>query len=253
MAQVNAKLQMPTYTDDFGNTYENVTFKIGNGANVEGFDYTNRSTTIICPPAALFSPRKLRATFNTGASHFYPVPTQEKIKAYINNLLGKGALCIDLIGEDWNLITERAIGAATYKDTPYTDIPKSGLKEVGTYRYNSDVLASVITLGYRFEQTPPTLLDAQKACLENISPSKGICSGAPIGIKPRRFTIMALSQNEGDQTATAKVVRQVPISSKVVQEIKDCGKKAALAAYCLAYNGETIRNVHNLVEAPPAG
>jgi hypothetical protein len=253
MAQINAKLQMPSYTDDFGNTYENIPFKIGNGANVEGFGYTNRPNTIICSPAQLFTPRRLRATFNTGSSHTYPVPTQDDIKTYINLLTEKGALCIDLIGEEWNLITEKAIGAATYKTTPYTDIAKSGVKEVGTYTYTSDVLASAITLGYRFESTPTSLLDAQKGCLENISKSKGICSGSGIGIKPRRFTIMALSQNDGDDDATAKVMRQVPVSAKAAAQVKACGVKAAPASYCLAYDGETIRNVHNLVEAAPAG
>lgn len=253
MARVKTGWRLATYTDDFGNDYNDLSFKFGNDvpdALLQGLGLT-QGTLLPCSGSVPFQPRYLQVTFDGGSVHRFPVATRDRIEAAVTvlrnfNQSGFRTVCINLEGEKWNLITSRAFPATTpsFRSNPYTNIQDRGLKENVRFEYDSDVLGNLIQLSVQVEVAPNDLNTCQKSCLQNPQTAIGICGGSGLGISPRKFTIQALGSNGG---ITSRVIRQVKVSNSQSQDIRGCITNIAPCAYCLSYKGESIRNLHNLI------
>lgn len=251
MAQVNATLTVPLYTDDFGFTYTNFNFKIGNGAPIpESFGYQPRPDTVICQSRNV-KMRVLKAYFEDGTVHEYPVNLRSNIEVFATALKSTTpkAVCVELIGEKWSIVPKSVYGDGVPKAAPYTDIAKSAVKESGTFSYSSDISGlGQLDIRYAAETTPAALLAAQKACLVSPKPkAKSVCSGSALGIEARKFIGKALSTNEGDTTPQNTVIRDVKIGYVEADQVKTCAAAAITAFYCMGYKGESIRDVLQLI------
>lgn len=271
MALVDTRWMVGEYTDDFGNKYKNIFFKIQPGAPHMPVYYSARPTNLICGGNIPFRMRYLEARFNDGRTLRYPVPNTGLIdnitKSLKPSLLdetipGEGAdeaACINLVGEEWPNVPASVLGVTlNFKTSPYTNIPSRGTKETGTYTYLSDIPGvGKFTLTYRIEKDPNDLNQCQKEGLAEIKETVGICSGGALGIKPRHFIINALADNSnanltGDKKIR-KVIRNVNVSGydqnilpgaklppQVAQAIDKC-------SYCFGWKGESVRNIQNII------
>lgn len=255
MALVNTDYVIREYTDDFGGKWTNLPIKIQQGAPRLDVIYEDRPSSLTCGGSIPFKPRRLRVTFNNGRTLLYPVGKTADIisvaqilkpSLLANAIPGLGddeAVCIELIGEEWNVLTPSAVGNLTYRTSAYTDIPERGIKEVGFYDYESDVVSgSTITLGYRIEKEPSSLLACQKEGMDNPKAEKGICSGSSLGITPRRLILQALATAGGK---TRSVVRQVPTSDR--GSLRSTAQGASNCAFCFGYEGESIKELSRFV------
>lgn len=255
MATVNNYYMLASYTTDFGVDIKNINTKFGNDITRDlllCLGYENRAVASLCPVTARFTPRHLEAIFPNGAKHKFIIDTSDgdAFTKFVKCLIDAQAVCINLIGEKYRLLTEKDIGKVDYKTTPYTDIPNKASKKTYRYTYSSDVLKTEITLATPIETLPTTLNEAQTACLGTTKTDKGICSGAGLGITPRRFVIQAINEKviPGiDGKKYGDVSRYAPVALRSPQDLKDCAKKIATAAYCLGYEGESIKNIQDLI------
>lgn len=256
MATVNSLYELGSYTDDFGIVYPHVPVKFGNDvdeATLNQLGYTLRLEKTPCSasPRSGFTLRHFVATFESGAKHKFPFDASNPgaYTTFYNGLIAVGAICIDLVGESHRILTQKELGQAlTYKNTPYTDIPARADKTSYTYNYSSSILTNAISLTTPIETLPTALNTAQTGCLGQTSTEKGICSGSRLGIKPRHFIIEALSKaTVAGVTSSGKVSRKAITVSGTPADLKACAVKLASAAYCLGYQGESIKNVQNLL------
>lgn len=280
MARISTQYMMEEYIDDFGNKYRNIPFKIQPNApkvGAEEMPYVERPDSLSCGGGIPFTTRRLLVTFNDGRKLTYPVPKLSDLLIMIRQLKpslvdkdiigigGDEAACIDLIGEKWNLVPPSVLGASlSFKTTPYIDIPIRGTKETGTYSYKSDFPSlGKIQLGYRIENQQAMLLKCQKEGMAEISTAKGICQGKALGVKPRHFIINAIAQTGNDAVLIpdnlevgitySKVIRNVIVSGydpNILPGAKtpvEVAKVIDKCAYCLGWEGESIKGIHNLV------
>lgn len=253
MASVNFQRMIGTYTDDFGNSYPNLNVKFG--ANVPNAViqqlYAARTAEVNCGAVKLFNPRSLVAIFQNGTTHKFPLATRNTadIEEAVILLKDNNAACIDLEGESWSLVPSTFFSGANFRSTPWTDIPDAKVQQSVAFDYTPDIQASgTIRLTTTIETNPTALNACQKSGLT--SPEViggGICSGRSLGITPRRFKIQALSTRSGDPAGTERrVARQAIISVKGGSEIKGKITGIAPCAYCVGYEGESVKNVHLL-------
>ena len=254
MALFNVSKMIATYTNDFGGTANDLPIKLTTEAPVPNGFYDDRPSDISCGAVTrLFVPRRLIAKFDFGV-HEYPVDAIGNIPARVDALKTAGARCIDLVGERWTNVPGTLINSPTFKSTPYpieaTDgtgvtnsnaVNGSGDKEVGDYQYNSDLAAlGTISLRYNIEKAPSDILTAVKTCLTNpVESEAAFCSAASLGVKPRYFTLKAAV---GTQNTLA---RQAKVSSAA--DLATCGGNLGAVAYCLGYQGESIKNIDALL------
>lgn len=261
MALVNTDFVIREYTDDFGGKWTNLPIKIQQGAPKIDVIYEDRPSSLTCGGSIPFKPRRLRVTFNDGRTLLYPVSKPSDIitvaqilkPSLLDNAIpGLGAdeaVCVALLGEEWTTLTPSAVGNLTYRKTAYTDIPERGIKESGFYNYTSDVVSGgSISLGYRIEKEPSSLLACQKEGMDDPRAEKGICSGAALGITPRRLILQALATAGGK---TRSVIRQIPTSAR--GQLKSTAQAAADCAYCYGYKGESIAELSRFVGSTIAG
>lgn len=251
MAQVNASYQLAEYVSDFGGEFPSVPLKFGNNVEISlltDLGYSLRPDGQACGSTGFFDLRFLRATFGTGEVHQFPV-NRDSIVTAKTTLVAAGAVCIDLVGEKHTILTPKDVGELTYSaDAAYLDIPKRGKKKTYVYKYNSDVLTAEIDLNVAVEIEPEALNTAQTSCLGETSDIGAICSGAGLGIKPRHLILFHRSINQvGTVSVPAKVVRNINISLKEASDIISCAEGAASAALCFGYQGESIKNLENLI------
>ncbi|PSF30585.1 hypothetical protein C7H19_23680 [Aphanothece hegewaldii CCALA 016] len=258
MALVNASLQVSVYTDDFGNTYENVPIKFGDTVDakvITTMGYTARAGGVICSGNLPFAMRHLVAVFADGSTNMLPVAKRSDIPDLVGRLIGlkavnnspKAAVCVSLVGEKWNLLTAKVYGNAEFKTTAYDNIPSSGKKTSYRFTYNSDVLSGNVQLSTAIEIAPSDLHDCQKAGLGTVETGAGICSGASLGLKGRHYVIQALAKKSGETEAKRRVTRQAIVAAQSAVNIKAVIASIDGCAFCLGYMGESVVNVHNLV------
>lgn len=253
MALVNATRMLPTYTDDFGNEYTNLNVKFGDDAPTEVINdlYSPRNAVISCAATSLFSPRALIATFSNGTIHRFPLGSRitADIEEAVLLLKENDAVCVDLEGESWNLVPQTFF-TVTFRTTPFTDIPSSKVQESISFDYAPDIQASGnVRLSTRIETNPTSLNGCQKSALDDVQvEGGGICSGKSLGISPRKYIIQAIARKTGEGTGTKprKVRRNAIVSAKAAATVKSQIDGIAPCAYCVAYQGESVKNVHLL-------
>jgi hypothetical protein len=253
MALVNATRMLPSYTDDLGNEYTNLNVKFGDDAPTEVIDdlYSPRDAVISCAATSLFSPRALIATFTNGTIHRFPLGSRATadIEEAVLLLKENNAVCIDLEGESWSLVPQTFF-TASFRTTPFTDIPSSKVQESISFDYTPDIQASgSVRLSTRMETNPTSLNGCQKSALEDVQvEGGGICSGKSLGISPRKYIIQAIARKTGEATGTKprKVRRNAIVSAKEAATIKSQIDGIAPCAYCVGYQGESVKNIHLL-------
>lgn len=254
MALVNARRMIGTYEDDFGNEYPNLNVKFGDDVPDPVIQdlYAVRTNEVNCGATGLFTPRALIATFNTGVIHRFPLASRDNadLEEAVNLLKDNNAVCIDLEGEKWNLVPQTFFSGTNFRTDPFTDIPSQKVQESVSYDYTPDIQASgTIRLSTRVEKTPTALNACQKSGLDDAQvQGGGICAGGGLGISPRRYIIQALATKTGDpvDAKPRRVVRNAIISDKVAANIKTAITGIAPCAYCVGYQGESVKNVHLL-------
>ena len=258
MALVNATRMIGTYTDDFGNEYPNLNVKFGDDVPAPVIQnlYATRTNEVNCGATGLFTPRALIATFNTGVIHRFPLASRDNadLEEAITLLKDNNAACIDLEGEKWNLVPQTFFTGTTFRTTPFTDIPSQKVQESISYDYAPDIQASGnVRLSTRIEKTPTALNACQKSALDDAQvQGGGICAGGGLGISPRKYIIQAIATKTGDPAGAKprRVTRYAIVSTKVAAEIKTAIDEIAPCAYCVGYQGESVKNVHLLFATP---
>ena len=253
MALVNATRMVPTYTDDLGNVYTNLNVKFGDDVPTEVIDdlYSPRDAVISCAATSLFSPRALIATFTNGTIHRFPLGSRATadIQEAVLLLKTNDAVCIDLEGESWSLVPQTFF-TASFRTSPFTDIPSSKVQESISFDYTPDIQASgTVRLSTRIETNPSSLNECQKSALDDVEvEGGGICSGKSLGISPRKYIIQAIARKtgEGADVKPRKVKRNAIVSAKEAATIKSQIGGIAPCAYCVGYQGESVKNIHLL-------
>jgi hypothetical protein len=253
MALVNATRMLPSYTDDFGNQYTNLNVKFGDDAPVDVIEdlYSVRNAVISCAATSLFSPRALIATFTDGTIHRFPLGSRATadIEEAVLLLKTNDAVCIDLEGESWSLVPQTFF-TASFRTTPFTDIPSSKVQESISFDYTPDIQASgTVRLSTRIETNPTSLNECQKSALDDVEvQGGGICSGKSLGISPRKYIIQAIARKSGEGAGTKprRVIRNAFVSAKAAATIKSQIDGIAPCANCVGYQGESVKNIHLL-------
>ncbi|NJM00462.1 MAG: hypothetical protein HC924_17510 [Synechococcaceae cyanobacterium SM2_3_2] len=235
-----ASLQMPTYTDDFGNTYDNVGFKIKNEySDSINLGYQERSTSVCSSISGLFKPRALVATFNFNGNAQtirFPVPSPDQIESALNQLRN-AAVCVDLVGEEWTLLPPSRFNYNPSQQE-YT-LGQDGNKVSGSFGYSSDILGA-IRAPFAVEQNPTQISSVilNDTCmsdrLENVA-----CTLRIEGFKARRLILTARNRNGGS------IVRIAPQTGR--STLQRCVTTQGAVAACVGYQGESVRNLQILV------
>ena len=105
-------LIVPQYTDEFGNTYENLTFKVGVNPNIVLSNPINGGTNPPrCSNKTYFSMRKAIIYFTDGTSMEVPIPSLEDVPAAITAYKTNDNIeCVALKGERWRVIPPAVLG-----------------------------------------------------------------------------------------------------------------------------------------------
>ncbi|MCA2652893.1 hypothetical protein [Microcystis sp. M061S2] len=258
MALVRSDRMIGTYTDDFGTEYPNLNVKFGDdvpNAVVQQL-YATRTDEVNCGAVGLFVPRALIATFTNGNIHRFPLASRETadIEEAVLLLKSNNAACIDLEGESWNLVPQTFFAGATFRTSPFTDIPSAKVQESVSFDYTPDIQASGnVRLSTRIETAPTALNACQKSALSDVEvQGGGICSGRSLGISPRKYIIQAVARKSGETAASKprRVSRNAIVSDKSAATIKSQIDGIAPCAYCVGYRGESVKNVHLLFNEP---
>lgn len=230
--------QIDTYTDDLGRAVPNYRFKIREDKlPVSGF---NAAPDGIClGGSGVFKHRHLLAEYPDGSAIQYPVANFLTLAAQLAVIIGDGANCVHLVGESWSFIPPNLLGGAAPTRTEYPEQPDGKTQiETGTFEYTSDVLGAV-TARYKMETDPDAIFQAVKGCLAN--PIAGTTPCTITGqIQPRSAVVIA-NRVGGKQYArkTSPQGRGAPII--------DCGTALLGVGLCVRYQGESVRNIQNIV------
>jgi hypothetical protein len=106
-----------------------------------------------------------------------------------------------------------------------------------------------VRLSTRIETNPSSLNGCQKSALDDVEvEGGGICSGKSLGISPRKYIIQAIARKtgEGADVKPRKVKRNAIVSAKEAATIKSQIGGIAPCAYCVGYQGESVKNIHLL-------
>ena len=244
MGNINTGFAIKKYVDDFGNEYNNVTFKYEDSddfediAKLSGFAFIKRPSQIICGNTSLFDLRKAIVTFNSGKSTEVPIPELKFVPAIIANLLKVDTVaCVALDGEGWSYVPPAKV------KLKQSNFATTGIKvenKPNRPRYEFTVSLdndtdSFITVR-NFQEKPKAIFDAQLACLKDSKQLKqsSICKN-PEGFKLRHYT--GVRRND---TSGGKVSRKVYVSSGKPEDIAKCAKDIAKAFNCLYYKGTSM-------------
>lgn len=256
MAPIDSKV-MPNYKSDLGFDYKNIGFKLKAGRANLGAGcgaYTDK-TNSFCPSPNLFKPRAIICTFVDGERVRFPVSDPSLITSCIQVLKKNvNIVCMDLDGESWGVVPP-TLGKYTPTNTAYL-LPtgKRSDKVTGSYDYTSDVLG-LVGDKYAIERDPEPISTALLGCLENKRDKDKCVLNA--GVKARYVIVTANGQTQIDNGGGGTVVTPTTIIRKgkvsKTEDIINCITAAGNVGLCVGYKGESIRNVHLLVEAEDIG
>jgi len=284
MGLVNSRFWMPEYIDDFGNKYYNVGFKVSQNAPkftelaaigfLAGSIYTPRSGTLTCSATKLLKPRHVVATFKSGTKIIYPVPRPDvlddmililKPSAVDGAIPGEGsdeAICIDYIGEKWNLVPPGIIGAKSsdYKQNAYGtgDFDDGTGKTSYVFDYYSDI-AGKTPISVAISNDSNVLRNCQREGMTDYKEkTKALCNASGNNIRPRHFVMRGGIEGDansilpgGKQDFTFSRNAYVSgIDTPILpgsDQAKEVGKNIVKCAQCLGYQGETISRVDLLI------
>lgn len=233
-----ASMRMPSYTDDFGNTYLNVPFKIKDEYKDSiSLGYQENNTAICSSTAGIFNPRAVIATFLFSGivqKIRFPVPSPEQIPTAVNQLIA-AAECIELDGESWTLLPPTRFNYNSFFGS-YT-LPQDSSKETGTFGYSSDLLGAIRSK-YAVELNPSNLSGPTLDCMDDRD-TVAVCPTTIVGFRTRRLILTARNTNGGT------IVRQAPVTGRSI--LASCVSSYTNIVACLGYKGESIRNLQALV------
>lgn len=245
MSRYDRSHMIATYVDDLGKEHKNQSFKIqGNAPLISAF-YQAR-TKALCSGGKFFKFRHLLATFEDGRKLQYPVPDPANALDWAGQLVGAGALCIDLVGEEWGFIPKNLI-PGDYRSGAYTGLPPRKTYNSVTFDYTPSTSGvDAVRLSTRIPTDNAELKECQEKGLEGMEEGAGICNAAGI-IDPRRLIIQARSVDAFNSAdfREGKVVRNAIVSSPLA--VVATGSEIVGCAECLGYRGESIPNIHVLI------
>jgi hypothetical protein len=267
MALVNSQFEMVDYVNDFGVHFANVKFKISDKVGLDPLiapGYYQLRVPSACPTAANLRVRKLIVCYSDGSKIEFPCPSQTDITGMYNILkdykpsvagVTLTAITIALKGEEYGYLTNKAVGTPLTFDTTNTKLAlgSTSKKTSYTYDYQSDAVSGLLhpklAVTDHTEGDTYNLAEIQIGCMTDPKTNqKGPCSTAALGITPRHLVLVhASSTTNSDEVKPTTVVRTVPISSKSFADAKTCSVKTALKSLCLKYQGESIKNLENLL------
>jgi hypothetical protein len=275
------------YFSDLGVEFTNVKFSqksgiSGEGNPVNGILYQKPKTSP-CPPPRYFKMRRFRAVFGpskdpalNGVTVEFPIPNFFVFNLYLKSIIDAGALCVDLVGEEWSIIPPFLKGLNGNKSISYTpsydlialpDTSKS-VKITGRMSdYHSD---SGVNGKPKFaiEYTPTDFAELALGPIQQIAdteiyfptntntPCLGPVEKSSICViadqSPRRIiakgnSILQLTDVSADNPPKAWS-RMIPVQKRG-DLLVDCINKIGnyKGVQCLAYKGESIKNIHLLV------
>lgn len=243
-------LVMPVYTSDLGIKYDEFRFKIRDplGTMIIGCTgYVVPGDTISCGFSQLLKPRALVALFDDGARVRFPIPTIGKVAECAKKLLeNKKIVCLDLDGEYWSLVPPQ-VGDYKPKFQNFNLAAGKANKLTGTMQYKSDALGE-IDLRWQMEEKPEKITKIAEKCIN----SKGSNSCAVrIPIRARHVIFHSTGRKVMDSGNKAfhvqKIVRKYPVDA--IGGICDCLKKLGNESECVGYKGESIKNLHLLLDS----
>lgn len=231
--------QMQTYVSDLGLIYKNVRFKMKGGRSelAEGCE-TYDDPIGICPTSRLIKQlRALVVKFSDGETVRFPISNPVNIADCVRHFLAITSVeCIDLDGEEWGVVPP-TLGGYTPVTTVYS-LPTGGKadKATGSYDYTSDVIG-LIGDKFAVEDNPEPLATQLLGCPENKREKDRCVLGA--GIKARH--VLAIANGAGGSV----IARKGKVSS--VDSVLSCISAVGNRVLCVGYKGESIRNVHLLI------
>lgn len=247
MSRYDRSHMIASYIDDLGTEHKNLAFKIQGNAPLIS-DFYQARTKALCSAGKFFKFRALIATFEDGRKLQYPLPDPGNALSWTEQLMGAGALCVNLEGEEWGFIPKTII-PGSYRSSPYSGLPPRKVYESITFDYTpSTVGIDAVRLSTRIPTDNGSLNTCQKEGLQGIEEGAGICNAAGI-VEPRRLIIQARSIdsfNSADFREGA-VRRNAIVSSPLA--VVPTGTAIAGCAECLGYKGESIDAIHALVPA----
>lgn len=240
--------QLAEYHSDLGIKYEELRFKISEyyGKDLAGKLGYKAPIGGLCSPTFLFKPRAVIATYKDGAKIRFPVPSPQKIKDAVEELLKlTDVVCIDLDGEEWRVIPP-SVGDYTPKFQNF-QLPDGKAKKItGVMLYSSDIAGKNTPVRFAVEAEPNQVITLAKGCWNDRGPKS--CA-SPIPIRARHVIFYGTGKTLKSATGfehTQKIVRKFPVEDLV--KLCNCIKRVGREAECLGYKGESVRNVHLLFD-----
>lgn len=242
--------EMPVYKSDLGISYDNVRFKIRDplaGLLQSCAGYKSPKTSVNCGFTRLLKPRALIATFDDGARVRYPIPEISILSKCAKDLLNGGkVVCLDLDGEEWYTVPPQT-GDYTPKFQNFNLAAGKAKKITGIMEYKSDVLGGV-NLRWQMEEDPTKITKIAQDCVND----KGFNACAVrIPIRARHVIFKSTgrklqSQSNPDFVHLQKIVRKYPVDG--IGGVCECIKKLGNESECVGYKGESIKNLHLLLD-----
>jgi hypothetical protein len=276
---VKDKKVIKEYESDFGSKFNQklVPFALTAGLD-DCIEYEDRVGSCGCPLRFL-EMRHLVATFGPDKDKEknclqvkFPVPKISDIASYVKKLTDCGAICIDLVGERWQVVPAAYKGETLY--TPSYDLielkkGRFSAKLSGRMKeYDADITGEFIPK-VAIEVDPIKLAgilvgtepqqDEDSGAYEVTGNESG-CTGklvkqdacSPADISPRYITLLGSSTYEGisdEQKKTSRRFnRKVPV--KKASEVLTCIKNISngfKGINCYGYQGESISRIDLLV------
>lgn len=235
----NMVTRQMTYTDDISGTQRVITFKIKEQyADIQPA-YLPPDGLPKCSTQGLFKPRAAVALFPTGERIKFPLPDSDFAanRGRLILLRDAGALCIDIVGEEW-----RQIAGSTVPIPSYTVPDGFSDKTGGIMTYASDVAGADQQVRVNYEIAPIQLSAVVADCVGTLIVG-GVCTTQLGGFKTRRVIMTA--QNA---VTNGAFVRAAPVTT--IEEVPNCITAAQAVTPCVGYKGESVRNAHLYLPAP---
>ena len=275
---LKTSLSVATYLSDLGLEFKNVRFSQKAGVSCNGIEY-GTPIAAPCPPPRYFKMRRLKAIFSgevrserKGVVAEYPLPDVTLMPAFVKALLDCGALCIDLIGEEWTLIPPNMSDSVRYTPT-YDLIPlveeRKAYKVTGRMsEYQSDAGINGKPK-FAIELLPQAFAEKALGGLQYLAgddvwfptdPSNTPCLGAvekssictiadqiPRKLIVRGNSILTVNEVPDANSRPRVWNRAVPVSSRtgIGACIRSIGSYPGVQ--CVSYKGESIKNIHLLI------
>lgn len=247
MSRYDRSHMIATYIDDLGTEHKNQAFKIQGNAPLISTFYQARAKAV-CSGGKFFKFRNLVATFEDGRKLQYPLPDPGNAISWTEQLIGAGAVCVDLEGEEWGFIPKTLI-PGSYRSSPYSGLPPRKVYESISFEYTPSTTGiDALRLSTRIPTDSGELNTCQKAGLAGIEEGAGICNAAGI-VEPRRLIIQARSIDSFNSAEFQQgaIRRNAIVSSPLA--VVATGGSIVNCAECLGYKGESITAIHALVPA----